>query len=162
MIRTASRVAGIPADEPVPAHLPDVASAGYRRAGGLWHQIIAGITVSAVGALRFLDNEIDLRNLKTSELHVKVEINEVLQLDCEHLPVPACVLGQLIVSKDIGLPLLFAEMRERERGDGLDTKQLSCLNAAVPGNNLALITNENRVHKTEPFDTAGDLLDLLF
>ena len=59
----------------------------------------------AGGLLGFLEKEIDLGGLEARQLDLEVEVDQGLQLDRQDLPVPAGLLGQSVVGKDVG-PLL--------------------------------------------------------
>src|SRR6202522_4467917 len=60
----------------------------------------------------------------------------------------------------IGAPFSLIEMREPDRGDRLQPKQLRGFDPAVAGNDLAVVADQHRVGETEPLNAAGDLLDL--
>src|ERR1700732_2482209 len=80
---------------------------------------------------RFVDYDFGLGERKSGELDVKIEINKTLQLDCEYLAVPAGVLRQFVVGKNVGTPLGIAQMRQTQDGDALDLKKFSGFDAAV-------------------------------
>jgi hypothetical protein len=52
--------------------------------------------------MRLLEEEVDLRNREPGQFDVELEVDEALQLDCQELLVPAGLLGELVVSQDIG------------------------------------------------------------
>ena len=59
---------------------------------------------------RLVQQQIDLGERKAGDLDVKVDVDERLQLDREHLAVPAGVQRELVVGDNVGPALCRIEM----------------------------------------------------
>src|SRR5215207_3235143 len=110
--------------------------------------------------LGVIEQDIDLGKREAGELKIELHVNEGLQLDRQDIPIPAGVLRKLVVSDHIRPPLGVIEVRQPERRDAFDAKELRCLDPAMTGNDLVLIADEDRIRETEALDASGNLLDL--
>ena len=58
----------------------------------------------------FVQDDFGLCLRKSGELDVKIELDKTLQFNCKYLAVPAGVLRQFVVGKNVGPPLGIAQM----------------------------------------------------
>ena len=56
----------------------------------------------------------------------------------------------------------YCQIFQLDRGDAINAQQFRCLKASMPGQDHTVGINENRVGKTEAFDTVGNLPNLPF
>src|SRR6266852_5488277 len=110
---------------------------------------------------RLIEQQINLGEREAGDLHTEFEIDKGLQFDREHLAVPAGVQGELVVGDDIGPTLSCIEVGQAKRRNALYPEKLSSFDAAVPGDDLVIITDQDRVGETELLDAVGDLPDRL-
>ena len=75
------------------------------------------------GRFRLIDGEVDLGKAKAGQLYVEIEVDESLQLDREHLAIPAGAQGEFVVRKNISSSLGLAKMRERKRRHHINAEQ---------------------------------------
>ena len=154
----------IPTQEPVAPEQPQVARPGHPE-GGIDKR--RGGVLCIVGRIRrrlsgFVEQHIDFSQREPGDLDIEFEIDERLQFDGENLAVPAGVEGQLVVGQHIGSALRRIEVGEAQRRNALNPKQLGGLHPAVPGDDLGVIADEDRIGEAEPLNAVGDLTDLLF
>ena len=86
---------------------------------------------------------------EAGELDVELEIDQALQLDRQDLAVPAGLLGQPVVGKDVGPLLGLGEVRKPDGRNGGKPEQLGRLDPPVPGNDLAGVVDQHRVGEAE-------------
>lgn len=92
-------LAGIGAEKPVSAQHPHVTRLADRRAGRGRRDIILGS-----GGLHFprpLNKDIDVGHLEPGQLHLEIQVDQPLQLDGKNLRIPARLLGEAIVGKNV-------------------------------------------------------------
>src|SRR5438445_200345 len=78
-----------------------------------------------------------------------------LQFDREQLAVPAGVQGKLVVGDDIGPALSRIEVGQAKRRNALHPEMLGSFDAAVPGDDLVIITDQDWVGEAELSDAVG-------
>jgi hypothetical protein len=114
------------------------------------------------GALaRVVQDYLDLGEGEAGELDIELDIDQGLQLDREHVAIPAGVLGELVVRDDVGPALSRAEVGQTKGWNALDSEELCGFDPAVTGDDLIVVADQHRVREPEALDAAGDLLDLL-
>ena len=103
------------------------------------------------------------KRINKADRNVEIEIKagEVLQLDLQDLGIPAGLLGELVVGKDVGAFLRVIEMLEPDARHGLVTEQLGSFDAAVAGDDAAVLVDQHGVVEPERLDARRDLSDLL-
>ena len=84
-----------------------------------------------------------------------------LQLDRQHLLIPAGIERQLVVGQHIGPPLRRIEMGQAQRRHAVHAEQLGGLDPAMAGDDLAVVADQHRIGEAEPLDAVGDLPNLL-
>jgi len=82
---------------------------------------------------------VDLGGLKARQEHIEAQINKALQLDCEDLVIPACLLNEAIVSKDISLLLGLTEMRTKRTVGPSSYSAALLLRPDHGGDNLVIV-----------------------
>lgn len=146
----------ISAEQPMLAKQPQVAQ--LRDCGNL--DIGNGVEAGRICPSPLLDGEINLRKRKAGQRYIETDVDERLQLDGKRLGVPPSVLGELVVGEHIGTPLVGTQVRQFQRRDFQKAQALGGQDTAVAGDDLAVVTDEDRIGETEPLDAVGDLLDL--
>ena len=156
------RIGGIAADQPVFSNLPDIANLCDGRSG-INERDVFFRNIRCI-RLQFTDENIDLGGLEAGKGKIEVEIDreKFLQLDGEDLPIPAGKLRKAVVGDDIGADLFLRQIRKAEGRHGLHPEEPRCLDPAVSGDDTARSIDQDRIGKSELFDTVGDLPDLLF
>jgi ABC-type branched-subunit amino acid transport system ATPase component len=59
------------------------------------------------------------------------------------------------------LGIVLTQVRQTDGRHGLQTQQLCCLDAPMPGNDLVIVVDQNGIVEAETLDTPSNLLDLL-
>ena len=155
---------GIATDEAMPADRPDIASPRDRRPRRDRRHLICGIGLAVLFAERQLaDEHVDLRQLEAGdgEIEVDVEVGEILELDREQVPIPAGILGELVVGDHISADIRLAHARQLDGRDRHAAEQLRGRDTAMPGDDAVRIIDQDRIGESEPPDRRGDLLNLL-
>jgi hypothetical protein len=75
--------------------------------------------------------------------------------------IPAGVEGELVVGQRIGSALRCIEAGEAKRRDTFQAQKLCGRQAAMPGDDLPIIADEDWIGEAEPRDAVGNLPDLL-
>jgi hypothetical protein len=121
---------GIAAEQTVIAENPQVIRPADGCCRGLGH-LVSRIVLR--GLLSAIDHEIDFCRRKTRDLEVEREINrrELSQLQPEHVGIPACVQGKLVVGEHICPLLGVRELIDADHRHIGKTEQLGSRNAAV-------------------------------
>src|SRR5690606_31166446 len=88
------------------------------------------------------------------------EVDQRLQLDRKDLLVPGSIERELVVGKDVGPSFGVGEVRQRQARHCLSAEQVGRLDAAMTGDDLAVIRHEHRVGEPKALDRGGDLLEL--
>ena len=115
-----------------------------------------------VGRLaRFLKDEVDLRHLEPGQFDIDLELDQPLQFDRQQLLVPAGLLGELVVGQDIGALIGLAQVRQPAGRHCVDAEELGRFHAAVAGDDLLGIVDQDRVAEAELLDALCDLANLL-
>ena len=154
-------VSGVGAQQQVRSKLPEVTGASDRMSVRIGRDLILGTARLAGGLPGFLQAKVDLGGLEARQLDLEVEVDQGLQLDRQDLPVPASLLGQPVVGKDVGPLLCFREVGEPNgRHDG-DAEKLCRGDPPVPGDDLALLIDQNRIAEAKALYAFGNLADLL-
>jgi hypothetical protein len=91
-----------------------------------------------------------------------LQIRKRAQLDGERAAIPAGIEGELVVGERIGSALGRIEAGQMKRRHHFQAQKLCSLQAAMPGDDVAIIVDEDRTGESEPRDAVGDLPDLLF
>jgi len=100
-------IGGITADQDVLSKHPDITQTADRRPARLLGHLVFRLLTFVPDTL---EDDVDLGGSKTRQEHIEAQIDKALQLDCEELVIPACLLRKTVVRKDIGLLLGLAEM----------------------------------------------------
>ena len=108
-----------------------------------------------------LEDDVDLRHLEPGQLDLDVEVDQALQLDRQKLLVPAGLLGELVVGQDVGALIGLAQMRQPAGGHRVDAEELGGFHAAMAGDDLLVIVDQDRIAEAELLDALRDLPDLL-
>lgn len=103
---------------------------------------------------RLIEQQINLGEREAGDLHTEFEIDKG-QFDREHLTVPAGVRGELVVDDDIGPTLSCIEVAQAKRRNALYPEKLGSFDAAMPGDDLVIITDQDRVGEAEFLDAVG-------
>jgi hypothetical protein len=109
----------------------------------------------------FVQHQIDFGEREAGDLHVEIEIDEGLQLNREYLAIPAGIQRKLVVGEDVSPALRRIQVGQANRRDGLQADELGCLHPAMSGDDLVIITDQDRIGEAELPDAVGDLPDLL-
>jgi hypothetical protein len=110
---------------------------------------------------RIVEDQVDLRLAEARQINLEIEVDQRLQFLRQDLTVPAAILGELVVGEEVSAPFRRSEVGEAKGRDLFHAEELGGLDPAVPGNDLAVVTDEDRIIESEPLDALGDLLDLL-
>jgi len=104
--------------------------------------------------------QVDLSQRKARELNLHVEIDQGLELDGKHLPIPAGIQRELVVRDHVGSALCLAEMRQADRWDPLEPQELRRFDPPMAGDDLMLVANEDGIGEAKPLDAGRNLLEL--
>ena len=154
-------IAGIAADQAKRPELSEIPEPGDSRTHRVWH-LISGIGRGAIGAAVtvFIEDLINLRQGKTGQFHLELQIHQRPQLDRQDLAIPAGLLGEPVIGQHIGPLLRSREMRDRQHRYIAGTEQLRRRHATMPADDLARSVDQHRFEKAKAADTVGDLADL--
>lgn len=108
-----------------------------------------------------VEGEIHLRQTEPRQLQLEASIDELLELDGQQFLVPACVDRQLIVGERVGLHLLRRQVSKRHHGDLVNAEEFGRGGAAMPGDDPALIIDQDGIGEAEALNRVRDLADLL-
>ncbi len=123
--------------------------------------IFGSVNAIRIALTRVVQDEIDFRETEPRDLHVEIKIDERLQFDREDFLVPSGIQRELVVSDDICPSFFCAEMCKRDRGHGLHAEQLRGFNTTVARDDFTIFRDQDGVREPEPFNTRGNLFDLL-
>ncbi len=152
-------LAGVAADQPMSSQDPEIAGAAD---GPRWgrRQIVERVR-GLGGALALLvDHEIDFGEREAGEGEIEADIAERQQLVGEDVEIPAGVEGELVVGDDIGADFLGGEVGEAQGWHAFHPELLCGHDAAVSGDDGAVVRNEDGVGEAKASDAVGDLADL--
>ena len=90
----------------------------------------------------------------------KSRSDQALELNGQNLLVPSGLLGELVVGQNVGALFRLAQMREPAGGHRIDTEQLGGFHAAMAGDDLLRVIDQDRIAQAELLDAACDLSDL--
>ena len=131
------------------ADLPEVARPRDGRPGDVRHRI------GGIGLRRLVvepgDQDVDLGHLEAGDrdVEVEIELDQVLQLDRQDLAIPAGLLGELVVGEDVGALLRLAHVLEPDDRNGLMPERLGRGDAAMSGDDDAVLVDQDRVVEAE-------------
>ncbi len=91
-----------------------------------------------------------------------MELDEVLQLDCQNVLIPSGELSNAVVREAIGAKLIGGQTADAQDRDLLDTQPPCSVHAAMAGDDCIISINQNRVHEAELAHRRHDDSDLLF
>jgi hypothetical protein len=153
----------IPAQQAVTIEQPQVCNPGHRHRGlGDGRDRVVSPVVGIGRRLSgFIEQHIDLGQGEAGDLDVEFQIDQRLQLDCQHLAVPAGIEGQLVVGQHIGPALGRIEVGQAQRRNTLHAQQLCGFHPAVAGDDLVIIADQDRIGEAEALNAVGDLPDLI-
>jgi hypothetical protein len=156
------RVTRIAADEPVAIEEPHVTSARHGRCGighGRNFILRSGWCVRRT-LLRLIEDEVDLGEREAGQFDIELKVDEALHLDRKDFAVPACVQRQLVIGNDVGAALSRVEVRQTTGRDALHAKELGGCDTPVPGDDLVVVADQNRIGEAEALDAVGYLAQL--
>jgi hypothetical protein len=109
-------------------------------------------------------DEINLRDLKTSDCHIEIAINfqKMLQFYGEYRCVLTRFLGESVVGNHVCAYLVLCKTFQPDRRDSFHAKQLCRLYAAMAGDYCAFAIDQNWICKTKFLDACSDLSKLVF
>ena len=143
------------------AELPEVSRPGDHGSFGLRRREL--IEHIRLARHRLVPNdEVDLGDLKTGdgEVELRRQLKQGLKLDGQDLFIPARLLGEPVVGDHVGALLFLAHVREANGRHLAHAEQLRCLDAAVAGDDEAILVDEDGIVEAERRDAVGDLADL--
>jgi hypothetical protein len=132
-----------------------------RWSGCQWLDCVQRVVLRGRGLLLTLDGEVDLGGGKAEQFEIEVEVDKTLHFDGQDIAIPAGVLGQLVVGKDIGPDLIARKMRELSDRHFKHAKLFGRLNTAVACDDGVVFGDEDGIAKAEAFYAFGNLVDLL-
>ena len=145
------------------AEVPKVSGLAYHlsRPPGAVHGIgrIRAILLEITGDLVDFDR-FEARN-RDIEILMDEEFGEFGQLHRKELPVPAGILGNLVVGQEQRAFFCFAEAFEDDHRYLAKIEQLRGLETTVPRNDHSVLICEQSNHEAEGKNAIGDLADLL-
>src|SRR5450759_70770 len=112
--------------------------------------------------MKFLQDQIDLRSFKTRWFAVEPNIDEALQLNRQDLWIPTSLFGQAVVGDDVGSLLGLIEVREANRRHRRYVEALGGFDASVPGDDVAIVIDQDRVVEAKSENGFSNLADLAF
>jgi hypothetical protein len=99
----------VAADQAVAAEVQTSPRSVTISSGEMSRDFVLLLSLAAAGAARALlgviDDKIDLGQREARELDIEVEVDQALELDREHFPVPTGIEGELVVGDHVGSPL---------------------------------------------------------
>ncbi len=152
-------VGRVAADQAMRADLPEVADPRDGWAVGKCRH-----NVGRVGFPPSLDKQhVDLGHFEACDrnVEVKIERRQMLQLDSEDLAIPAGLLGEFVVGKDVSALLSVAKMLKTQARHGIKPELLRGFDAAVAGDNGSGLVDEYRVIEAEGLNARCNLGNLL-
>lgn len=125
--------------------LPKIAEFRDRGTCGQGGNVISRITRCTAAAITgVVQDHFDLGNGKTGQLHFEVKLDQSLQFDGQNIAVPSGLLGEPIISQDIGTLLNGRQMGHRQDRHFSEAKVLCGREAAMAGNDLILRIDKDR------------------
>ncbi|WP_456119798.1 hypothetical protein [Thalassococcus profundi] len=103
---------------------------------------------------------IQLRSVEADLAEIQSEVRQVPEFQRQQLPVPAGILGQAVVSEDVGPLLRVREMREFDHRHLLQAQLGGRQHASVPRDDAVPAIHQHRVVEPELPDRACDLRHL--
>jgi hypothetical protein len=113
------------------AKAPDIAPSRDRGSNNRGNLVLEGARAVRRTLVGLVERQIDLGERKAGQFDIEAQVRQGLKLDRQDLLVPPGVLGELVVSEDIGSPFGLVQMREAKRRHALHIEELGGLNAAM-------------------------------
>ena len=104
---------------------------------------------------------VDIFEIKPRNVQIKIRFPKGLQLNAEHLFVPARVLRNFVIGNDQRPPLGFREMCQHNHRHCFQPQPLGRHQTPVTSDDDVIVTDEDRVHKAKLGNAARNLTDLL-
>jgi hypothetical protein len=160
-LRVGRRVSRVAAEQAMRSQHPQIAQTTDGRTSPILRRFILRPAGETGRLTRLVKDEVNDGSFESSEFDREIEVNQSLQFDGQKLPIPSGHLGKPVIGQNIGSLFGVAEMGQLHCGHALNAKQLCGLDPAMPGNDLLLIVNENRIVEAESLDAVRNLADLL-
>ena len=156
----AGRVTGVATEQAVRAEKPQVARPRHRGAVQAMGWIgVLGSGLDGVVVHGLAQHVVDGAERKAGQCDViELEVEEPLQLARQHGAVPTGQFSQPIVRYDVSAPIGRREIGQADRGHLAQAEQLGGFKAAVAGDDLEVVGDEDRIDEAEPLDRPGNLL----
>jgi hypothetical protein len=106
------------------------------------------------------NGQVNLGRGEAEILDIKIQIHKALHFDGQQIPVPAGILGQLVVRQDVGAYFIPRQMRELANRDFHHSDQLCGFDPSMTGDDRVVICDQNRIAKAKAPDAVGYLPDL--
>jgi hypothetical protein len=105
-----------------------------------------------------LDAKIDFRKLESDGFDVKIEskFGQFLQVYGQHGVVPRGPVREFVVGQHVCSGLGLGQMFQTDDGDLRAAGELGSLQAAMAGDNMFVLIDQNRRIEPERFDAPGD------
>ena len=112
--------------------------------------------------VQFADEKIDLGSFEASDRDIEVKFNgKLLKLERQKGLIPPGILGEPVVSDNIGTDLSGGEMIDTHGRDIAHPQELRCFDPRMSRNNPVCSVNQDRIDKSKFSDARGNLVDLL-
>jgi hypothetical protein len=144
------RVGGAAAEQPVVVESPQVAGLRNRNRRRLGRVLLARIGRAGV------QQSVELRRLKAEGRQVDAEVRQVGNLQCQHLAIPARLLGEPIVRQHVRPLLRLAEVRQLDHRHRGQPELARRHDSAVGGDDAVGGVDQHRVGEAELADRARD------
>ena len=125
-----------------------------------------GGSVIGFGEVRaeIVQDRVDLGRVEACRSEIKAlpleQLRKLGELPCQHLSVPAGVLGELVVGNREQALLGFGEPDRLDRRHHLQAEQLRCRKPAMPGEDHVILVDHDRLKIAGTLDAVGDAPDL--
>ena len=147
-------VGGVAAEQPVRTEMPEVA----RAADGIGRRL--GRRLLAVLRRAARQQRIQRGPVEAEVTRVDAELAQVRQLQPQQLPVPARLLGEPVVGKDVGPLLRVGEVTELDHRHRSQPQLARRQHAPMPRDDAVRAVDEHRVVEPELPDRARDQRNL--
>ena len=139
---------------------PQVTATGHRLRLKLWGSVIGFGEVRA----EIVQDPVDLGRVEACRSEIKTlpleQLRKLGELPCQHLSVPAGVLGQLVVGNCEQALLGFGEPDGLDGRHHLQAEQLRCREPPMSGKDHVVLVDHDRLKIAGALDAVGDAPDL--